>query len=143
MAPRKKPAAAVDELASPPPKLRKPRRKAKAEPVIESATPIAMALTETECLKIRTFLAEFRRYNAEATLRVMEKQNLQRQLDPDNRLGLLDQAVRAASENAAHAQAQHNQMLKQVEERLGISIKDFSFDENTGQLWPHNAEPKE
>lgn len=101
----------------------------------------ALALNETERLRLRTYLAEHRRYNAEATMRLLEKQALIRQLDPDNKLGLLDQAIRSASESAAKAQAQHNETLKEIEDRLKISIKDFSFDDETGRLWPHNAAP--
>lgn len=138
MAPRKK-SLPLSENTNPKPKS--PRGKKAAQPDT-GGSPATLALSETERLKIRTYLAEYRRYNAEATLRLMEKQALLRQLDPDNKLGLLDQAIRGASESAAKAQAQHNETLADVEKRLGINIKDFSFDEETGRLWPHNAAPK-
>jgi hypothetical protein len=106
-----------------------------------------MALTESERLRLRLFAAEHHRFNTEASMRVMEKQALVRQLDPDNKLGLLDQAIRAASEGAARAQGQHNETLQGIEKRLNIEIKNFSFDAETGRLFPHQADnaapPKE
>lgn len=136
------------------PRARKPSaprtKKAPAQPApaVEAPKPeavpaVTMALTEGERLNIRMHLAEYRRFNAEASMRVMEKQALLRQLDPDNKLAVLDQGIRGASESATRAQQQYNGILAAVEKRLGVSIKDFSFDENTGQLWPHNAGPKE
>lgn len=122
---------------------RKPRSSKPQRGPSEPEAASTMALTETERLRLRTYIAEYRRHNAEASLRLMEKQALLRQLDPDSKLALLDQAIRGASEAAGRAQQEHNQTLASVEKRLGISIKDFSFDENTGQLWPHNAGPKE
>ena len=143
MAPRKKPLP-LHADTSPKPKTRKPRAKKEAAPPVDPHAPTpALALTEMERLHLRTYLAEHRRYNAEATLRLLEKQSLLRQLDPDNKLALVDQAIRGATEMAARAQAQHNSTLADVEKRLGISNKDFSFDEDTGQIWPHNAGPKE
>lgn len=122
---------------------RKPRSAKPQSAPVDPNIPITMALSESERLRLRTYIAEYRRHNAEASLRLMEKQALLRQLDPDNKLALLDQAIRGASEAAGRAQQEHNETLASVEKRLGISIKDFSFDENTGQLWPHNAGPKE
>jgi len=102
-----------------------------------------LSLTEIERLHLRTYMAEYRLHNTEATLRVLEKQELQRKLDPDNKLGLLDQAIRAASEGAARAQGQHNETLLGVEKRLNIEIKNFSFDAETGRLFPHQADTTE
>lgn len=138
MAARKKAALPVHADTNPKPRIRRARKAAQPD---AGNAPATLALSESERLKVRTYLAEYRRYNAEATLRLMEKHALLRQLDPDNKLGLLDQAIRGASESAAKAQAQHNETLAEVEKRLGISIKDFSFDEETGRLWPHNAAP--
>jgi hypothetical protein len=118
-------------------------RNARAKKAVDSgANPQTLSLSENERLQVRAYLAEYKRHNAEATLKLIEKQALQRQLDPDNKLGVLDQAIRAASQEAARAQEQHNEVLASIEKRLNISIKDFSFDPDTGRLMPHAA-PKE
>lgn len=131
-----------------PKRTRKPRKNASASADrVTQVEGAGMALTELELLRLRLFAAEHRRFNAEASMRVLEKQALIRQLDPDNKLGLLDQAIRAASEGAAQAQGQHNEILQSIEKRLNIEIKNFSFDAETGRLFPHQAdtteEPKE
>lgn len=124
------------------PKARKPKAKAKAKaPAPAPAEGSGLSLTESERLRLRTYFAEHKRHSAEATLRVLEKQALVRQLDPDNKLGLLDQAIRAASQEAARAQEQHTATMKEIEKRLGINIQEFSFDSDTGRLWPHPAAP--
>lgn len=122
----------------------KPRKNAPASADrVTQAEGAGMALTELELLRLRLFAAEHRRFNAEASMRVLEKQALVRQLDPDNKLGLLDQAIRAASEGAARAQGQHNETLLGIEKRLNIEIKNFSFDAETGRLFPHQADTTE
>lgn len=118
-----------------------PKRRKSTKPAPADVVPQQMALNEPERLRLRAYMAEFRRYNAEASLRLLEKQAYLRQLDPDNKLAVLDQAIRGVSESAAKAQQQYNETLAGVEKRLGISIKDFSFDDETGLLWPHNAAP--
>ena len=115
-------------------------RKPKAQPPVlaeVAVEPPPLALTEKELFRIRAYEAEYRRHNAEATVRAYEKQSLLRQLDPDNRLGLLDNAIRASSEQAALAQAQHRQALEDVQQRLGIKIEDYSYDSDTGKLSLH------
>lgn len=134
MAPRKKPLPLSENTN---PKPRKPRAAKKGVSVAEAPT---MSLTDSERLRLRTYIAENRRFNAEASMRLLEKHALVRQLDPDNKLGLLDQSIRNASEAAARAQQQHNEVLAEVEKRLGISVQNFSFDDETGRIWPHNAE---
>lgn len=116
-------------------------RKTRAKKAPANDVPASLSLNESERLRLRTYLAEHRRFNVEASMRLLEKQALLRQLDPDSKLALLDQAIRGASESAAKAQQQHNETLAEIEKRLGISIKDFSFNDETGLLWPHNAAP--
>lgn len=122
------------------PKPRNTRTKKPTEIGPEDVAPPTMDLSESERLRIRTYMAEHRRFSLEATMRVLEKQALQRQLDPDNKLGLLDQAIQAASQAAAQAQEQHNEVLRSIEKRLNIEIKHFSFDAETGRLFRHQAD---
>jgi hypothetical protein len=136
MAPRKKSSPSPDNVKAG--KSRATLKKKKAAVGEEAA--VTLSLTEMERLHLRTYMAEYRHHNTEATLRLVEKQDLQRKLDPDNKLGLLDQAIRAASEGAARAQGQHNETLQGIEKRLNIEIKNFSFDAETGRLFPHQAD---
>ena len=139
MAPRKKPRP----FAAPKPQHQKPHAAKKGGQAAAGEVAATLSLTEIERLHLRTYMAEYRHHNTEATLRVLEKQELQRKLDPDNKLGLLDQAIRAASEGAARAQGQHNETLLGIEKRLNIEIKNFSFDAETGRLFPHQADTTE
>jgi hypothetical protein len=121
-----------DEMSDSAPK-RRSRRTKKAIPATPG--PAEIALAERELLRLRAFDAEYRRHAAEAAAKHLEKQALIRQLDPDNRLGLMDLAIQRSGEAAAKAKQQHEAVVKEVETRLGITLTDYSYDADTGRLW--------
>jgi hypothetical protein len=136
------PEARPPAILVPPSKRGKRPRKPKAAASPEATLPPDdLTLSEKEVLKMRLHDAEFRQHSAEATARYLEKQALLRQLDPDNRLGLLDQAIGRSGEAAAKAKAAHAEVVKHIETRLGITLTDYSYDADTGRLWRQATAP--
>lgn len=119
----------------PPSKRGRKPRKPKAPPAPPTPPPEDLTLEEREVLRLRLHDAEFRQHSAEATARYLEKQALLRQLDPDNKLGVLDQAISRSGEAAAKAKAAHAAVVQDIEARLGITLTDYSYDADTGRLW--------
>ena len=128
-------------LVPPSKRGKKPRVPKSKKPAAPVEPPDDLALTERELLTLRIHDAEFRQHSAEAKSRYLEKQALLRQLDPDNRLGLLDQAIGRSGEAAAKAKAAHAEVVKHIETRLGITLTDYSYDADTGRLWRQPTAP--
>jgi hypothetical protein len=132
----------------PPSSLVPSSKRGKRTPKVPASSPATpapadeIALLERELLRLRLFDAEFRRHAAEATAKHLEKVALVRQLDPDNRLGLLDLSIQRSGEAASKAKQEHETVVREIEARLGITLTDYSYDSDTGKLWRQPTKEK-
>jgi hypothetical protein len=120
--------------AVPVPKKNKPEPK----PAPASEAPTLLALNNEERLTLRLHESEAVRWAAEAHLRHGKKQAFLQKVDPQGLLGKMDDEIRAASLKAQQSKQQYEAVTRKIEERLKVKLADYSFDDETGTLVPHN-----
>ena len=112
--------------------------KAKKQPSAKAAPAKApmklLALTTEERLHLRLYESETVRWAAEAHVRGQQRDAYLRKIDPEGKLGKMAQEARAVAEKSAEAQKQYQATVKAIESRLGIVLKEYSFDDVTGAL---------
>jgi hypothetical protein len=93
-----------------------------------------LALTMEERLHLRLYESETVRWAAESHVRGQQRDAYLRKVDPEGKLGKMTNEARAVAQKSAEAQKQYQATVKAVEDRLGIVLKDYSFDDVTGAL---------
>ena len=128
----KKPAAKSAPAAKPqPPPLPKKGAKKVEEPKM-------LALSQEERLLLRLHESETVRWASEAHLRQGKKLSFLKQVDPQGLLGKMDEEIRAVAAKSQASKKQYEDVVKRIEERLKVKLADYSFDDETGALLPHN-----
>jgi hypothetical protein len=108
----------------------KPKKAAQAK-----AAPVkVLALTTEERLHLRLYESETVRWAAEGHVRGQQRDAYLRKIDPEGKLAKMTQESRAVAEKSADAQKQYQATVKSIESRLGIVLKEYSFDDVTGAL---------
>jgi hypothetical protein len=98
--------------------------------------PQTLALSEVEVFKLRAYEAEARAALAEWNLKQIQRQIYLAQIDPQNKLAAFDQEMKNLGNRNVASKNEYAATIKAIEERLKISMKDFSFDDTTGLLVP-------
>ena len=93
-----------------------------------------LALTTEERLHLRLYESETVRWAAESHVRNQQRDAYLRKIDPEGKLGKMANEARAVAQKSGEAQKQYQATVKAVEDRLGIVLKDYSFDDVTGAL---------
>lgn len=110
-----------------------------AEPVApaqDPEQPRLLSLKETEVLSIKLFEAETRAATYAATIRQMEREAYLRKIDPENKLGKLEEEFRNFAKKANDYRGAYQRTITNIETRVGISMKDYTYDDETGVLHP-------
>lgn len=124
--PAPKPAAKPVKVASQP------------APAPDAEVPKLLALSNEERLMLRLHESEAVRWASEAHLRQAKRAALLAKIDPQNLLGKMEEEIRAVAGKSQQARRQYEAVTKKIEERLKIKLADYSFDDETGALVPHN-----
>jgi hypothetical protein len=93
-----------------------------------------LALTTEERLHLRLYESETVRWAAESHVRNQQRDAYLRKIDPEGKLGKMANESRAVAQKSAEAQKQYQATVKSIEDRLGIVLKEYSFDDVTGAL---------
>jgi hypothetical protein len=113
----------------------KPKKATPPKTVPAKAAPVKLlALTTEERLHLRLYESETVRWAAESHVRGQQRDAYLRKIDPEGKLGKMANEARAVAQKSAEAQKQYQATVKAVEDRLGIVLKDYSFDDVTGAL---------
>jgi len=101
----------------------------------KAAEPVRLlALTTEERLHLRLYESETVRWAAESHVRNQQRDAYLRKIDPEGKLSKMTNEARAVAQKSGEAQKQYQATVKAVEDRLGIVLKDYSFDDVTGAL---------
>lgn len=113
----------------------KPKKATPPKTVPAKAAPVKLlALTTEERLHLRLYESETVRWAAESHVRGQQRDAYLRKIDPEGKLAKMSQEARAVAEKSAEAQKQYQATVKAIESRLGIVLKEYSFDDVTGAL---------
>lgn len=109
-----------------------------AQPAEEHIPP---TLTQEELFKLRAFESESRVAGLEAAMLTVERDVFLRKHDPEGRLARWAESIYARNEMAKQKKLAYIDAISKIEKRLGISMKDYSFDDETGALtWVNKGE---
>ncbi|NDD55042.1 hypothetical protein EBZ39_14465 [bacterium] len=95
---------------------------------------IPPTLTQEELFKLRAFESESRVAGLEAAMLTIERDGFLRKYDPEGKLARWAESIHARNEMAKQKKLAYIDAISKIEKRLGISMKDYSFDDETGTL---------
>lgn len=113
----------------------KPKKATPPKAAPAKAAPVkVLALTTEERLHLRLYESETVRWAAESHVRGQQRDAYLRKIDPEGKLAKMSQETRAVADKSTEAQKQYQATVKAIESRLGIVLKEYSFDDVTGAL---------
>lgn len=101
---------------------------------VSSEEPAQPTLTKDELYRLQITQMQARAAEAEAALEILRRDLLQKQIDPENRLGRMASFIRGRTNEAAEAKLAYEAIVKQIEARLNISLKEWAYNDENGQL---------
>lgn len=109
-----------------------------AEPMLGDGGPVGrLQLTREEILTLKLAEAEGRAATFQLAYRQLQRENYIAQIDPKGLLKKTAEEIGTINDSVQQHKASYTQALQAVEKRLGVSMKDCSFDEATGIVTPH------
>lgn len=103
-------------------------------PQVVSEDYIRPSLKQEELLLLRALEAETKAMSLEARIIAIEKAALLRKIDPENKIEQMNQGIDARKEIARKKKLLYVAAISKIEKRLGISMSEYSFDDETGTL---------
>lgn len=105
-------------------------------PPEEPQEPQPLVLTKDELHSLLLTQFQIRAYEAEQKLETIRRDLFLRQIDPEGRLNQMNSAIRGRNEEAATARTEYAKTVQSIEDRLKIKLKEYGYDDLTGQLSP-------
>lgn len=110
---------------------------AEEEPVLGDGGPAGrLQLTREEILTLKLAEAEGRAATYQLAYRQLQRENYIAQIDPKGLLKKTAEEISGINNSVQQHKSSYMQALEAVEKRLGISMRDCSFDETTGIVTP-------
>ena len=98
------------------------------------------SLTEVELWKLRALEAEVKCTIIQTELLLLKKKLYLDKIDPDGKLASFDRDIRSLSTEQTERKCRGQEIKKLAEERLGIDLSKYSYDEENGTVFPHGEE---
>lgn len=102
--------------------------------------PAPLALTQVEMLRLEKGAAEQRAVTAEVNLLLRERMEILAKIDPQGILRAVDAEIQKRKAEMAAVRQQHTETTAAIEQRLGIRLSEYSYDDVTGTL--HQVAPE-
>jgi hypothetical protein len=105
--------------------------------ILQEATyePVQLKLTREEVLELAFLEQQYRHGTVLSELESMKRDALLLQIDPQNKIKLLDTKIRAATIMHTNAKAQWLEVRAAISKRLGgIDLDQYAYDDKTGTL---------
>lgn len=101
---------------------------------LEPQEPTPLTLTKDELHRLQLSQFQARAFEAEQKLEMIKRDIFLKQVDPDGKLQQMMALIRGRTDEAAQAKAEYAKVVKDIEERLKINLKEYAYDDNTGLL---------
>ena len=96
--------------------------------------PQPVSLTKDELFKLQLTQFQARAFEAEQKLEMIKRDLFLRQVDPEGKLQQMMALIRGRTDDATLARAEYAKVVAEIEARLKINLKEYAYDDNTGQL---------
>ena len=103
-----------------------------SEPI--QTDPVPLKLDEITLLKMEKLQALMRASDSERVMTLASKRALLAKIDPSNQIDALERRIIALLHEKNAAEAEYRLVVRQVEEKHGIDIKQYAYDDKTGTL---------
>jgi hypothetical protein len=100
----------------------------------ENREPETLKLTELELARLEQYGAKIRACDSERLVVLSQKNAYIQQIDPIGHLGKYDSKMSALRQERDEADSGYQAISAAVEKRLGIKLKEYAYDDTTGQL---------
>lgn len=100
----------------------------------QPSEPTPMALTKDELMRLQLSQFQTRAFDAEQKLAMLQRDLFLKLIDPEGKLQQLMALIRGRADEAAGAKADYAKVVAEIEARLSIALKDYGYDDLTGQL---------
>jgi hypothetical protein len=101
---------------------------------LEPQEPAPLALTKDELHRLQLSQFQARAFEAEQRLEMIKRDQFLKQVDPEGKLQQMMALIRGRTDEAAVAKAEYAKVVKDIEERLKILLKEYAYDDQNGQL---------
>lgn len=109
-----------------------PRKK---KPVVAVVEELALPfMTKEELYGARMYIAEADLAQLQLSVTLAQRREYLRQIDPEGKLEAFDAKVKGMAAEASAKRTGYNALMKQVEERLGLLMAKYAWDDETGLL---------
>lgn len=96
--------------------------------------PQPLQLTKDELHRLQLSQFQARAFEAEMKLEIFKRDLYLKQIDPQGLLAQMNALIRGRSNETAEAKTSYAAVVKQIEDRLKISLKDYAYDDLNGVL---------
>lgn len=99
-----------------------------------SGEPEVLRLSDLELARMEKSSQQIRACDAEALITLAQKNSYIQQIDPQGNLKKFDSKLAAIQQERQGAEADYRETSRGVEERLGIKLSGYAYDDRTGVL---------
>lgn len=96
--------------------------------------PVVPILTKDELSKLQISQLTIRAAEAELNLQLLQRDIYLAQIDPEGKLKQASAIARSKSDEIALGKQAYNKITKEIEARLGITLKEWAYNDENGQL---------
>jgi len=96
--------------------------------------PESKNLSRDELYKLQVAQLQVRAAEAELNLQMYQRDVYLKQIDPENKLKTMAGYIRSRSDEAATGKQAYAQIVKEIEARLGINLKEWAYNDENGLL---------
>lgn len=96
--------------------------------------PESKNLSRDELYKLQVAQLQVRAAEAELNLQMYQRDAYLKQIDPEGKLKTMAGYIRSRSDEAALGKQAYAQIVKEIEARLGINLKEWAYNDENGLL---------
>ena len=104
---------------------------------------ITLKLDNDTRLNLMHLDAEVRAARNQFTMEQMKLAQYIQSIDKDGIIARSQAALQATAQHMGVMEARYSQLRQEVEKKMGINLREYSFDDETGTLHKHPPKPEE
>lgn len=101
---------------------------------VEPQEPERKFLTKEELLGFELFEARLEMLKAKADMLLIKRELYLKEVDPNGIFHKMGDDIKKNNSAVGELKEKHEAFRKQIQERLGVNLKDYAFDDETGLL---------
>jgi hypothetical protein len=96
--------------------------------------PVTLFMDQVDLANLERLHAQMRAAQSELILQQMARRSYIEKIDPTGGLNQIDSSIRKLSSERAESEKEYKDLTAAIESKLGISLKEYAYDDKTGAL---------